>query len=119
MKINPGESLEDFQQRVNKHAMTSARRAASTVGILAIVALISIVFAFFQREALQRRDVQLQQCVEQLEAYKSRAEKAELESLSANQKLEEALNAVHEAQRYTEEEYGKAWERNKTSTKRK
>ena len=115
MKINPGESLEDFQQRVNKHAMTSARRAASTVGILAIVALISIVFAFFQKEALERRDVQWQLCVEQLEAYKSRAEKAELESLSANQKLEEALNAVHEAQRNAEEEYGKSWEREKKS----
>ena len=117
--MNDAEREAAFMKRSYPEHLKFARRTATTFGIMAIVALISIVFAFFQREALQRRDVQLQQCVEQLEAYKSRAEKAELESLSANQKLEEALNAVHEAQRYTEEEYGKAWELNKTSTKRK
>ncbi len=108
-----------FKQRSYADRVKFARRTATVFGILSIVTLISIVFAFFEREAVQRRDVQLQQCVEQLEAYKSRAEKAELELLGANQMLEEALNDAHEAQRYAEEEYGKAWERDKKSTKRK
>ena len=112
--MNPGEDREAFKKRLKL-----ARRTATVMGIFAIVALISIVFGFFQREAVERRDVQLKQCSEEVTEYKNRAEKAELELLGAKQMLEDALNAAHEAQRYAEEQYGKAWEQETKSTKRK
>ena len=75
--------------------------------------------AFKKRLRLARRDVQLKQCSEEVTEYKSRAEKAELELLGVKQMLENALNDAHEAQRYAEEQYGKAWEQETKSTKRK
>ena len=118
--MNDAEEREAFfKQRSYTERVKFARRTATVMGTLSIVTLIAIVFGFFQKEAVERRDVQLKQCSEEVTEYRNRAEKAELELLGAKQMLEDALNAAHEAQRYAEEQYGKAWEQETKSTKRK
>ena len=85
------EDLETFKQRINKQELTRSRKVAIMYSIFVVVGLILIVYALFQREAMEVQYVKL---AEEVSIYKKRAENAEQKLLRQDRKLEEALKAA-------------------------
>ena len=92
--MNDTEREAAFMQRSYAEHLKSAQRQAIVFIILAIPMMISLVYMFFQREAMFRQDAQFVKLTKQLNLYKKRAEEAEQKVLIQDVKLEEALKAV-------------------------
>ena len=86
-----------FMKRSYAEHLKFARRQAIVFTILAIVMMISLVYIFFQREAMFRQDAQFVKLTEQLNLYKKRAEEAEQKVVIQDLKLEESLKAASDA----------------------
>jgi hypothetical protein len=88
-----------------EQALKQARKTATVFGILAVVALVSLVYAFFMRTEANKVRVLYE--VGLLE-YKQRAEKAEKELENQKKQLETALQQAKDAALKAEENYNKS-----------
>ena len=94
--MNDAEREAAFMKRSYAEHLKFARRQAIVFTILAIVMMISLVYIFFQREAMLRQEAQFVKLTEEVNLYKERAENAEQKVLIQNLKLEEVLKAVED-----------------------
>ena len=94
--MNDAEREAAFMKRSYAEHLKFARRQAIVFTILAIVMMISLVYIFFQREAMLRQEAQFVKLTEEVNLYKERAENAEQKVLIQNLKLEEILKAVED-----------------------
>ena len=79
---------EEELKAIEQKQIKNARKVAATYGTLAIVALISIVYAFFQQAAAERAKIELTQ--ELVICQKISAE-AEAREAQANKKVEQLM----------------------------
>ena len=94
--MNDAEREAAFMQRSYAEHLKSAQRQAIVFIILAIPMMISLVYIFFQREAMLRQEAQFVKLTEEVNLHKERAENAEQKVLIQNLKLEEVLKAVED-----------------------
>ena len=92
--MNDAEREAAFMQRSYAQHLKFARRQAIIFFIVTNVMLISLVYIFFQREAMLSQNAQFGKLIEEVNLYKKRAEEAEQKVLIQDVKLEEALKAV-------------------------
>ncbi|HRI77986.1 MAG TPA: hypothetical protein PLR06_00495 [Cyclobacteriaceae bacterium] len=77
---------EEELKEIEKLQMKRARTTATVFGMLAITALILIVYAFFQSAAAEREKLE---ATFELEKCQKRVEEAEAQVVIANKKLEQ------------------------------
>ena len=94
--MNDAERETAFMQRSYTEHLKFARRQAIVFTILAIVMMISLVYIFFQREAILRQEAQFVKLTEEVNLHKERGKNAEQKVLIQNLKLEEVLKAVED-----------------------
>ena len=94
--MNDAEREAAFMKRSYAEHLKFARRQSIVFTILAIVMMISLVYIFFQREAMLRQEAQFVKLTEEVNLFKERAENAEQKVLIQNLKLEEVLKAVED-----------------------
>ena len=94
--MNDAELEAAFMKRSYAEHLKFARRQSIVFTILAIVMMISLVYIFFQREAMLRQEAQFVKLTEEVNLHKERAENAQQKVLIQNLKIEEVLKAVED-----------------------
>ena len=95
--MNDAEREAAFMQRSYAQHLKFARRQFVVFTFLAIVMMISLVYFFFQREAMLSQNAQFGKLIEEVNLYKKRAEEAEQKVVIQDLKLEESLKAATDA----------------------